>query len=322
MAIFIFIMIGVGGYTRLSQSGLSMVEWKPVTGWLPPLSDMAWENSFAKYKNSPEFIKVNHQMSTEEYKDFFYVEYFHRLLGRILGLLFFIPFIVFTIQKKLSQGQFWLYLGIGTLGGIQGFVGWFMVKSGLINEPSVSAHRLCLHLSLGGLLFWLCLKRFADERWQQHRHQTTFGYLSLGACAIQIMSGAFVSGNHAGHALSTLLLGHIEPLWVSSMGLHNLFDNVVTILLHHLTWGILTTALLITYIIKLRTGFKLQSKFVSHSIGLQVTLGVITLLTYSPERSVLFCLLHQLGAFILVASLTLSMYDSRPSSHKIRQSFL
>lgn len=310
MALAIFIMIGIGGYTRLSQSGLSMVEWKPVTGWLPPLDTEEWNDSFEKYRQHPEYKMVNMDMDLEGYKKIFYVEYFHRVFGRLLGFLFFIPFIYFLIKRKFTPKSFTMYLLIGCLGGVQGFVGWFMVQSGLIDRPAVSAYRLCAHLSLGGFLFWVCLYRYYKERYSPY-HISFLWVSCILLTGLQISSGAFVSGSQAGHALPQITHMITATFWDSSLGWLNLFENLVTILLHHIVIGSITMATLIYYIKKQFKMNPMGAIWVASALGLQITLGLLTIMTYSPERNVFLCLAHQMGAFVLLASISASRFDKK-----------
>lgn len=313
MAVAILIMIGVGGYTRLSRSGLSMVEWKPVTGWLPPLNHEKWQESFDKYRQSPEYQKVNRGMSLDAYKDIYLVEYGHRLLGRILGLIFFVPFVIFSLLGKLRGKAFWGYLLLGILGGLQGLIGWLMVKSGLVDRPEVSAYRLCAHLAMGGFLYWLCLERFARERWPRQVPTGVLANLCLCVTALQICSGAFVSGTQAGHVFpslwSSLQMFSLSIFWDDSLALLNLFENIATILTHHLVLGTGLTALITIYALKLKQRSPKASSWTFAALGLQIALGLLTLFYYSPERPVILSLLHQLGAFILLSVITLSRFS-------------
>ena len=149
----VFAMVVVGGVTRLTHSGLSIVEWQPIVGTLPPLDDAAWEQTFDKYKQTPEFRLVNPNMTLDGFKGIFWWEYFHRLLGRTIGLVFFLPLLYFIARKYVDRALAWRLAGIFVLGGLQGAMGWYMVKSGLVDNPRVSQLRLAAHLGIAFLIF-------------------------------------------------------------------------------------------------------------------------------------------------------------------------
>lgn len=309
MAILIFMMIAVGGYTRLSGSGLSMVGWRPVTGWLPPLNENQWQKEFNLYQTSPQYKKVNNHYDLEAFKGIFWSEYFHRLFGRVLGLVFFLPWLFFLFTRHLKGKGIWLYLGIGCLGGFQGFLGWYMVKSGLVDRPEVSAYRLATHLGLGGILLGLCWWRALRERALTFRPSAIWA-LCLLLLFLQILSGAFVSGTQAGHAWSTLI-GHPSTLWISELGWRNLFENVVTILGHHLLGAIVVTFFLLSRTREfMAQGERRTAFFLLHPLILQVALGLITLTFYSPVRPLWFSLAHQMGAFLLLMALIRAAFHS------------
>ena len=148
----VFAMVVVGGVTRLTHSGLSMVEWKPIVGTLPPLSQADWDEVFGKYQQTPEYQKINSGMSLDEFKGIFWWEYFHRLLGRLIGLAFFIPFLYFLARKRIDRRLGIKLVGIFMLGGMQGMMGWYMVQSGLVDNPHVSQYRLTAHLGLAFII--------------------------------------------------------------------------------------------------------------------------------------------------------------------------
>ena len=149
----VFCMIIVGGATRLTHSGLSIVEWEPIVGTIPPITQADWNQVFDEYKGSPEYQLVNFGMSLDEFKVIFWWEYFHRLLGRLIGLVFFLPFVYFLIRRRLNSELTTRLLGIFALGGLQGGMGWYMVASGLVDDPNVSQYRLTAHLGIAFLIF-------------------------------------------------------------------------------------------------------------------------------------------------------------------------
>jgi len=242
-AIVVYVMISIGGITRLTQSGLSMVEWEPIMGTIPPLSDKDWAVTFSKYQTSPEYLKVNLGMTLPEFKKIFWWEYGHRVLGRFIGILFFFPFLFFAVKGYLSGRWKIKLIGVFALGGLQAVVGWYMVKSGLVNNPHVSQYRLAAHFGIALLIFTL-LVWFALEflRGQTHRVDDvgklkgkTFFVLCL--VLFMMLTGAFVAGTKAGHIYNTfpLMAGAwvpdgllaMQPVW------RNFFENSMTIQFVH-----------------------------------------------------------------------------------------
>src|SRR5262245_8782638 len=149
----VFAMVVVGGITRLTHSGLSIVEWQPIVGAVPPTNDAQWEEAFAKYRETPEFLQRNHDMTVEGFKGIFWWEYSHRLLGRLIGFAFLLPFLWFLARGRIRGDLAWKLAGIFVLGGLQGAMGWYMVKSGLVDDPRVSQFRLAAHLGLAFLIY-------------------------------------------------------------------------------------------------------------------------------------------------------------------------
>ena len=242
----IFAMVVLGGVTRLTESGLSIVEWQPVVGILPPLSEAAWLAEFEKYKQFPEYQKVNLGMSLAEFKQIFWFEWAHRLLGRAIGVVFFVPFLYFLIRRRISP-QLGLRLGIiFILGGLQGVLGWYMVASGLVDRPDVSAYRLAAHLGLAvviyGYVLWTAMGLLAPRvhgpaREGRYGLLRTLVPLFCLLVFLTLLSGAFVAGTNAGFGYNTfpLMDGRIvppdlfllEPLW------RNFFENIPLVQLNH-----------------------------------------------------------------------------------------
>jgi len=226
-------MITVGGATRLTHSGLSMVDWKPLSGVIPPVTVLEWQAEFEQYKQYPEYQKLNQGMSLEEFKGIFYWEYSHRVLGRGIGLIFFIPFVFFWWTQSVDRKYLPRLVGALILGGSQGLMGWYMVKSGLVDLPRVSHYRLAAHLSLAmlilGYLFWLVLdlSSTSRERVTSLLRKWVMGLVVL--LSLQIVYGAFTAGLRAGLGFNTYpLMGQqlladaattIQPLWI------NFFEN-------------------------------------------------------------------------------------------------
>lgn len=319
----VFGMIVLGGVTRLTESGLSMVEWRPVTGWLPPLSQEAWEAEFAAYRNYPEYQKVNFGMSLAEFKFIYWFEFAHRLLGRIIGLVFFIPFVVFLVRRAVPRRLVPRLAGLLVLGGLQGAVGWYMVQSGLVDRPDVSQYRLAMHLGLAfvifAALFWTamtCLRggglpsayRPADPRL---REQVWLTGILLALAFLQILAGAFVAGINAGMTYNTwpLMDGRFVPagLGLLSPWWANLFENVTTVQFQHRMLGYLVLlAAALLWLRARRTAAAGTAAAVLLLVVLQVLAGIVTLLLVVPVPVAAF---HQAGAVIVVGGILWHLFD-------------
>jgi len=289
-------IVVVGGITRLTRSGLSIVEWQPLAGALPPLSEMDWQALFDKYRQTPEFSKVNFDMTLEGFKRIFWWEYVHRLLGRLAGLVFLLPFLYFLIRKKLD-GLLALKLGgIFLLGALQGALGWYMVTSGLVDDPRVSQFRLTAHLGLALLILsfqvWMAL-------------DLLFERLRPAKIAIPVlvflmaMSGGMVAGIRAGYAYNTfpLMNGHLmppeilalEPWWT------NFGYNMATVQFVHrcFFWLLLLVVPLAAWKVK----FSNPGKILLVMFVLQAGIGIATLLDKAP---IALAATHQAGAVLLL----------------------
>jgi cytochrome c oxidase assembly protein subunit 15 len=197
------IIVLIGGITRLTGSGLSMVDWKPILGSIPPLSSDDWAMAFNAYKQSPEYIKINAGMTLNEFKFIFFWEYLHRMIGRCIGLIAVVPFLYFLVKKQLSATFARRWLIIISLIGCQGLMGWFMVKSGLVNNPHVSHFRLAAHLSLAFLIFSLILKDYLRIVFPIKSKPSGLIWAVTGVLGLQIVYGAFTAGLHAGKYYTT-----------------------------------------------------------------------------------------------------------------------
>jgi len=238
----VFIMVVLGGVTRLTRSGLSIVEWDPIMGAIPPLSAPQWEATFDKYKQTPEYQKVNTGMSLSEFKSIFWVEYAHRLFGRSIGLAFLLPFLYFLLKGSIKRPLVPKLVIMFVLGGLQGALGWYMVRSGLVDEPRVSAYRLTAHLALAvviySYIFWTALGLlFPAEAKAGARGLRRFGIAATGLIFAMILSGGFVAGNKAGFAFNTfpLMNGRFAPegLYALQPWWTNLFENIATVQFNH-----------------------------------------------------------------------------------------
>ena len=302
-----FAMVVVGGITRLTESGLSIVEWQPLIGALPPLSQAEWEALFAKYRETPQFQKVFSGMDLAGFKSIFWWEYLHRLLGRVIGLVFLLPFLYFYFKNKLSRPLVWKLAGVFVLGGLQGAMGWYMVKSGLVDDPRVSHFRLTAHLGLALLIFaaelWIALDLLNATEENRSGCQT----LPLAVAALvflMALSGGFVAGLRAGHAYNTfpLMNGHLvppeafmlEPWW------RNFFWNVAAVQLVHRAffWLLLVLVPLLWWQAR-HSEAKLAAHHLLALFLLQAALGISTLLLSVP---VALGAAHQGGAVLLLAA--------------------
>jgi cytochrome c oxidase assembly protein subunit 15 len=296
-AALVFVIVVVGGVTRLTRSGLSIVEWQPLIGAIPPLSEADWQALFAKYKLTPEFAKVNFDMTLEGFKTIFWWEYVHRLLGRLVGLVFLVPFLWFLHRKTVQGALAWKLAGIFVLGTLQGALGWYMVKSGLVDDPRVSQFRLTAHLGLALLIFscqvWLALELLTGRA----------GRLSAIPILVFLMalSGGMVAGIRAGYAYNSfpLMNGHVvppeilllEPWW------RNFGYNMATVQFVHR--GFFWLLLLVVTVAAYRRKFDAASRLLLAAFALQASLGIATLLMQVP---VALAAAHQAGAVLLLAA--------------------
>ncbi|WP_338723969.1 COX15/CtaA family protein [Devosia sp. XK-2] len=310
LAAFVLLIVVVGGITRLTESGLSITSWKPISGVIPPLNQADWEAEFEAYKQIPQYSVLNSWMSLDDFKFIFFWEWFHRLIARFLGVLFIVPFVVFLFQKRLSRDLAWPLFGLFVLGGFQGALGWWMVSSGLTELTSVSQYRLAAHLTAASLLFiaLVYVARSLSPGRVLGRvtgfHMTT-GVILLLAVVLQIGAGAFVAGLDAGMGYQTwpLMDGAIVPngLFAMDPAWRNLFENALTVQFVHR--GI--AYLIIAYIAWLIWRRYKDGGFggvhgwlprIGAIVLLQVCLGIATLLMAVPIG---LAVGHQALAFML-----------------------
>lgn len=304
-------MVVVGGVTRLTHSGLSIVEWKPLVGTIPPLSHADWVQLFDKYKLTPEYTKVNQGMSLEGFQGIFWWEYFHRLLGRAIGVVFAVPLAWFVIKRQISRALAIRLSGIFVLGGLQGAMGWYMVASGLVDQPRVSQYRLAAHLGFAfailGLILWVALELWPARDARPAPPGLRRGALWLTALIfVMVISGAFVAGTHAGFQFNTfpLMAGKIIPggTFAMSPWWKNPFENIVLVQLDHRLIAYAVTAAVIAVWLRVKQTAELspRARLAAHALlaalGLQVGLGIATLLLVVP---VPLAAAHQGGAVVL-----------------------
>jgi len=313
----VFAMVVVGGVTRLTHSGLSIVEWQPIVGTLPPLSDAQWQETFAKYQLTPEYQQVNKGMSLAEFKGIFWWEYFHRLLGRLIGVVFLAPLLWFIARRDIPPGHAWKLFGIFVLGGLQGAMGWYMVKSGLVDDPRVSQFRLTAHLGLAlaifAAMFWVGLSLVHPRRATvASAPQRSVRAWAIGVAAlvsVMALSGGFVAGIRAGFAYNTfpLMNGHlvppeifmIEPWW------RNFFWNMATVQFDHraIAWLLAVLAPALWWKLRTTDGLPSRARWGGHLlvalVAVQIALGIATLLLVVP---IPLAAAHQAGAVLVLAA--------------------
>ncbi len=308
----VFLMVVLGGFTRLTGSGLSMTDWRPVTGVLPPMSEAGWAEEFAKYRESPEFQKVNSHMDVEAFKGIFWLEYLHRLLGRVIGIAFFLPFVVFALRGDIRLREYPKFVAMFVLGGLQGLLGWYMVKSGLVDVPHVSQYRLTAHLSMAflvyGFMLWVGLSLWFSKD-SPGRHPWFARTTALtGLLVLTILSGGFVAGLKAGKIYNTFpLMGDglvPEGLFALSPFWRNFFENATTVQFDHRVLALTTFTLIVVYWIRSRRAnlprrAALGATALMHTAALQVLLGVTTLLMAVP---IVLGALHQAVAMLLLTA--------------------
>ncbi|MFT5219233.1 MAG: cytochrome c oxidase assembly protein subunit 15 [Planctomycetota bacterium] len=318
----VFGMVILGGVTRLTGSGLSMVSWHPA-GVLPPLNVDQWMAEFQRYQQSPEFQKINSTMTLAGFKSIFWFEYSHRMLGRLIGLVFFLPFLYFWFRKLIPVGLTPRLIIMFFLGGFQGLLGWYMVKSGLVSNPHVSQYRLSAHLLsailIYGFILWTIFDLRATERYRRLA-ESTFGrwrkmlLLLIILLIITIVSGGFVAGLKAGLIFNTfpLMGGQLIPDGIAALSpwYLNPFENLVTVQFEHRWLATLTSVLLLIWYIKGRQNFtqpKVQRSFklVGMMVIIQFLLGISTLLLQVP---VILGALHQAGALLLFSMLLFNLH--------------
>ena len=311
----IYLMVVIGGITRLTHSGLSMVEWNPIIGSLPPMSDAAWQIPFEKYKQSPEYQLINNQFSLAEFKSIYWWEYIHRLLGRTIGVVFLIPFFYFLVKKKFDKALLKKMVVLLFLGALQGVLGWFMVYSGLQKEPHVSHYRLAAHLisafTVFGFTFWYAMDLIYPTDLEENKiskNVKRWSKIMFSAIVLQIIYGAFVAGLKAGLFYNTYpMMGHSlmpETVMAYDSFWKNLLENPAGVQFLHRNIAIIVTILVLfvwekSRKIQLTKLQRLASNFMLTVVIIQFLLGIVTLLYSVP---VLMGVLHQTGAFFLFAS--------------------
>jgi cytochrome c oxidase assembly protein subunit 15 len=324
-AVMVFAMVVLGGATRLTGSGLSMVEWKPLTV-TPPLNTEQWQAEFENYKQSPQFQHENSWMTVDDFKGIFWLEYLHRLWGRIIGAAFLLPFLWFLYKGAVDRPLAWRLGGLFVLGGAQGVLGWFMVASGLVDRPDVSQYRLAAHLLtalvLYGALVWTALDLFRREKPPAAPADPRFANwcLAIAGFVLAVMaSGAFVAGLDAGMIYNTfpLMEGRVVPGELYPLGLHSAFEDIKTVQFNHRVLAIALVALItLTWIRARRIPLdKTTRQFIHIVVAMayaQAALGIATLVTVVALP---LALAHQGTALILFTFALCLAHHVRAPSH-------
>lgn len=320
-AVLVAAMVIIGGITRLTQSGLSMVDWKLFMGMIPPMNEAQWIDTFANYQQYPEYQLINSTMTLDEFKGIFFWEWLHRFIGRVIGLVFFFPFVYFTIKGWVKGKLIWQLLGLFILGGFQGFLGWFMVKSGLVDMPHVSHYRLAIHLVAAlttyVYIIWITFQLvYAKKTGQPNKNLHKWNLWLLLVLFIQIVYGAFVAGLKAGLIYPTY--PKMGDHWIAPIIGQSLQDEGVISLtnlgasvqfIHRIIAIIVVVFVLIIWQkSKQHTITRKQKLAVNYlliAVTVQFLLGVFTLLYQVP---VILGVTHQFGALILLTSVIYSVY--------------
>ena len=319
VAAMIVAMVVVGGATRLTESGLSITEWKPVTGILPPMNEAQWQAEFDKYKTIPQYEILNKGMGLESFKTIFWWEWAHRLLGRVIGFAFLLPFLYFAVRGVIRGALLGKCLGLFVLGGMQGAIGWWMVASGLTERTSVSQYRLAVHLTMACII--LAAVVYVARTLVSARPQAMPPTLRAGAFALvslvllQIFAGGLVAGLDAGMTFNTwpLMDGAFIPaadkLALLSPGWRNLFENVLTVQFTHrmIAYALWLFALLHAFHAARTGGWAaLQAWGLFGLVSAQALLGILTLLLVVPLD---LALAHQFGATVVLIVATVHACD-------------
>ena len=316
----IFIMVIVGGITRLTHSGLSISNYKLISGTIPPTNALQWNEAFDLYKQYPEYQKLNYNMTIDEFKDIYFWEWIHRVIGRFIGLVFVIPFVYFLLRKQFKKSTIKKCLILLAMGGFQGFLGWFMVKSGLVDKPDVSHYRLAMHLTTAFLTFaytfWVALDLIFPLKKQVNTSFRNLIRVGLVILVVQIIWGAFVAGldagwihNHwplmnDGELIHQSVTTEQEPLW------RNFIEGKSGVQFVHRYLAYIVVGIIGFIWFKARKNktTMLQQKGINLLlilVGVQFVLGVLTLVLFVP---VWLGVLHQVTAFFLLATMTFTLH--------------
>src|SRR6266852_420861 len=320
----VFAIVVVGGITRLTHSGLSIVEWQPIVGALPPLDEAGWHETFGKYKQTPEYRLVNPGMSLDDFKSIFWWEYVHRLLGRLTGAVFFLPLLWFALRGRIPRALAWKLGGILALGAAQGALGWYMVQSGLVDDPRVSQYRLTAHLGIAFLIYaamlWIALDLLfprASRTEAAPRGLRRFAFALAVLIFVMALSGGLVAGIRAGLAYNTfpLMNGRVVPPEILAMDpwYLNFFGNMATVQFDHRLIAWLLAFLVPWFWLRVRRApvprrARLGAHLLLGALALQITLGIATLLLAVP---VSLAAAHQAGALLVFSAALFAAHSLR-----------
>jgi cytochrome c oxidase assembly protein subunit 15 len=312
----VFVMIVVGGITRLTESGLSITRWDPLSGAIPPLNEADWEAAFALYRDSPQGQLVNRGMTLDDFKFIYFWEFIHRQLGRVIGVAFALPLIWFAVRKAIPKGYGWKLVALLALGGLQGAIGWWMVASGLVDVPEVSHIRLAVHLLTAllifGALIWVARDLYALARVPEAKpaKMPLVALWALALLAVQMLFGAYVAGLEAGYAFNTwpLMGGELYPEaapWLEPFA-RNFVDNPVTVQFVH-RWLAFVVAAAIGLVAwrAWAAGAKSPAVHLAGAVILQILLGIATILT---GVKLWIGVAHQGMAAVLLAALLVAAH--------------
>ncbi len=319
----IFVMVVLGGVTRLTESGLSIVDWRPIMGTLPPFGEAEWQDAFERYKSSPEFHKVNFWMTLADFKGIFWFEYIHRVWGRAIGLVFVVPFVYFVWRGRVDR-RLGIRLAIGfVLGGLQGVLGWVMVRSGLVERPDVSHYRLAAHLGLAvviyGYLLWIAFELLARRVGDAGVARLRFHADAVAAWAfLTMISGAFVAGLDAGRAYNTFPL--MDGRWVPEAMFElepwaiNFVENAAAVQFTHRVIAILFVLAVLALWLRTKRGagtLRPTGAWLATVSVAQAGLGIATLLT---SVALWIAATHQAGAMVVFTVALWMAYACRARS--------
>jgi len=317
----VFAMVVVGGVTRLTHSGLSIVEWQPIVGTLPPLDEAAWLEAFGKYKQTPEYRLVNPGMNLEGFKGIFWWEYVHRLLGRLIGAAFLLPLLWFALRGRIARALAWKFAAIFGLGALQGALGWYMVQSGLVDNPRVSQFRLTAHLGIAFLIYaamlWIAFDLLFARAGPVSRRLRGFALALAVLVFVMVLSGGLVAGTRAGLAYNTfpLMNGRFVPPEIFSLDpwYLNFFSNMATVQFDHRLIAWLLAFLAPWFWLRVRREAaprraKLAADLLLGALALQIALGIATLLLAVP---VPLAAAHQAGALLVFSAALFAAHSLR-----------
>ena len=318
--VLIFIMVVVGGITRLTHSGLSISNYKLISGTIPPMNDIEWQEAFNLYKQYPEYQKLNNHFNLQDFKDIYFWEWLHRVLGRFIGVVFFLPFLYFLITKQLSKPTIKKSIILLILGGFQGFLGWYMVKSGLVDNPDVSHYRLAAHLTTAFITFaytfWVALDLMFPNKKEINKNFKKLVRFGLAILFLQIIYGAFVAGldagfihNHwpmmsEGKFMHETVYSEQNPIYKNFMEGKSGVQFVHRILAYFVVF--------VVFLIWKQSRKLPRANYQNSAInaliilvGLQFVLGVLTIVLQVP---VWLGVAHQIGAFFLLSAMTFTLH--------------